>query len=936
MIDSFLRRALSPLVTFREGEAVTGALMFVYSFLVMTAYNNIKPSAASKFIDDLGAGNVPYVMLLAGLTMGFIMNYYSRALGKLPKLWVLPGTQVAIIVLLVAFWFLFKTGQVWVSAAFFFFGRLLLGIFLISQFWTLANEIYDPRQAKRIFGFIGGGAMLGGMTGSGLTALLVKRVGTENLILFSAAILGLCFFLILEIQRRTSPEGGSFRVKGESLGGSEALSMLKSSRHLQLIALVIGFSALGANTLENQLYMASEAEVAGKDSITSFLAGITFYISLIGFVIQIYFTSRIYSLLGIGFAMAVLPASLGGTAILILLYKALWASSVARVTDSALRYSLDKTTRETLFLPLSAELKLKAKGFVDVVADRFIGKGIGSVVLLLAIQWLKLTWWQLSVLSLGYCVLWLVLTRIAKKEYISVFRKSIESMELEPERLTREAGDAATLETLVEELASVDDERVLRSIELLEQLSKRNLITPLLLYHHSSRVRARAIAAVKGAAPDVVERWVPSLEKSMRDEDPDVRAAAVSVLASVRHQDVRDLMRPWVNNGDPRIAATAAVALSESSNENDRTEARRVLERLAGDGRDAMAPARREAARAIARTTDPRFRELLLPLMHDADPGVAKEAIGSARLLGDSDLLFVPTLVSLMRNRRLKNAARETLVSYGEDAIPALTYFLRDDEEDRWVRRHIPGTLARIPSAASVEALVEALGSDDGFLRYKAVLALERIRRESPNLPIPFAPIERLLLKEAARYYRYLGTSYNLFEKGGLPRDAILAQALSEKLSRGIDRMFRLLGLIYDWKDVRAARIAIERGDVRARASAIEFLDNTLSGPLRKMTLPVIEDIPLPEKVRKGNVFLKNRVRGVEETLERLIYDDDPVVATAAIDLVRERKLWSLAPELEQVLQFRDVRDFIVFESVSYALAAYRLKNDEPYPVHPV
>src|SRR3990172_2720060 len=838
MIDSFLRRVLSPLVNFREGEAVVGLLMFVYSFLVMTAYNNIKPSAASKFIDDLGAGNVPYVFLLAGLTMGFIMNYYSRALGKVPKLWVLPGTQVAIIGLLVAFWFLFKTGQVWVSAAFFFFGRLLLGIFLISQFWTLANEIYDPRQAKRVFGFIGGGAMLGGMTGSGLTALLVKRVGTENLILFSAAILGLCFFLILEIQRRTSPEGGSFRVKGESLGGAEALAMLRGSRHLQLIALVIGFSALGAATLELQLYMASEAVVAGEDAITSFLAEITFYISLLGFVIQIYFTSRIYSLLGIGFALAVLPVSLGATAVIILLNKALWASSVARVTDSALRYSLDKTTRETLFLPLSAELKLKAKGFVDVVADRFIGKGIGSVMQILAIQWLKLTWWQLSFLSLGYCVLWLVLARRAKKEYLAVFRKSIETMELEPERLTREAGDAATLETLVEELASTDDERVLRSIEFLEQLSKRNLITPLLLYHHSSRVRARAIAAVKGAAPDVVQRWVPSLEKSLRDEDPDVRAAAVSVLASVRHQDVRDLMRPWVNDGDPRIAATAAVALSESSNENDRTEARRVLERLAGDGRDAMAPARREAARAIARTTDPRFRELLLPLMHDADPGVAKEAIGSARLLGDSDLLFVRTLVSLMRNRRLKNAARETLVSYGEDAIPALTYFLRDDEEDRWVRRHIPGTLARIPSAASVEALVETLGSDDGFLRYKAVLALERIRRESPSLPIPFASIERLLLKEAARYYRYLGTSYNLFEKGSLPRDTILGQALSEKLSRGIDRMFRLLGLIYDWKDVRAGRIAIERGDVRAPPTRTRFLTTPLWGPSQKSPLP--------------------------------------------------------------------------------------------------
>jgi ATP:ADP antiporter, AAA family len=924
MIESFLRRALSPVANFREGEAVTGVLMFLYSFLVMAAYNNIKPSAASKFIDDLGANNVPYANLVAALTIGFIMNYYSRALGKVPKTWVLPGTQATLIATLVGFWFLFQTGSVWVSAVFYFFGRLLLGIFLISQFWTLANDIYDPRQAKRLFGFIGGGAMVGGMAGSGLTALLVERVGTVNLILVNAAILGLCFFLILAIQSRTSPGEGSFRVKGESLGGAEALSMLKGSRHLQLIALVIGFSSLGAATLEQQLYMASESEVGSGDAITSFLAGITFYISLIGFVIQIYFTSRIYSLLGIGFALAVLPVSLGTTAVIILLNKALWASSVARVSDSALRYSLDKTTRETLFLPLSAELKLKAKGFVDVVADRFIGKGIGSVVLLLAIQWLNLTWWQLSFFSLGYCVLWLALTRIAKREYISVFRKSIETMALEPERLTRGAGDAATLETLVEELGSADDERVLRSIEFLEQLSKRNLITPLLLHHHSPRVRARAIAAVKEAAPEIVERWAPSLEKSLRDDDPDVRAGALSVLSSVRQGDVRELMRPYLNDGDPRVAATVAVALAESGSESDREEARRVLERLAGDGRDAMAPSRREAARAIARTRDPRFRQLLLPLMHDADPGVAIEAIRSARLLGDTDLLFVPTLISLMRNRRLKNEAREALVTYGEYAVPALTYFLRDQEEDPWVRRHIPGTLARIPCPASVDALVESLASEDGFLRYKAIVALEKVRRENPELPIPFDPIEKLVLKEATRYFRYLGTDYNLFEQGGLSRDSNLFPALTEKLSRTLDRIYRLLGLAYDRKDIRAARIAIERGDARARASAIEFLDNSLSGQLRKRVLLLVDDMPTSEKVRKGNVFLKNRVRGPEETLERLIYDEDPVVAALAIDLVRERKLWSLAPDLEEVLQFRDANDFVVFESASYALAAYR------------
>ena len=71
------------------------------------------------------------------------------------------------------FWFLFTTiGQDWIAVAFYIVG-LILAVLLISQFWTLANDIYDPRQAKRIFGFIGGGASLGGATGAALTAFLV-------------------------------------------------------------------------------------------------------------------------------------------------------------------------------------------------------------------------------------------------------------------------------------------------------------------------------------------------------------------------------------------------------------------------------------------------------------------------------------------------------------------------------------------------------------------------------------------------------------------------------------------------------------------------------------------------------------------------------------------------------------------------------------------
>ena len=427
MTDSLIRRLLSPILTLREGEGATAVMMFVYSFLVMTAYNNIKPSATGKFITDVGADNLPWVMLFAGVGMGFIMQFYSRLVGKVPRLWVLPGTQIAVVATLVAFWFLFQTGGTWVSVAFYFWGRLLVGIFLISQFWTLANDIYDPRQAKRIFGFIGGGASLGGMTGAGLTSLLAESVGAVNLILLSASLLVVCFFLVIQIQRRSQPkEGCSDQPTKETVGGGEALAMLRQSKHLRLISLLIGFAALGAVTIEQQLNMAAEQFVSNEDSIVGFLAQITFYLSAISFVIQVYFTSRIHRILGIGFALMVLPMSLGATALLILFNPVLWSTMVARITDTSMRYSLDKTTREVLFQPLPKEIKLKAKAFVDVTADRFIGKGIGSLLLLLSIKVFGATWVQLSFLSLTFCVLWLFLAGRARKEYTASFHRSIE------------------------------------------------------------------------------------------------------------------------------------------------------------------------------------------------------------------------------------------------------------------------------------------------------------------------------------------------------------------------------------------------------------------------------------------------------------------------------------------------------------------------------
>ena len=193
-----------------------------------------------------------------------------------------------------------------------------MGILLISQFWTLANEIYDARQAKRLFGFIGAGASLGGIAGSSLLTFATGAFGTNNLLLVSASLLGVAAVLVLSVEARSHVQLSTIAKAGEEkgVGGSEALRMLRESRHLQVIALVIAFGAIGAYLIEQQLNMAAEAFKGRKavDSLTSFLGTVQLYTSIAGFLIQMLATSRIHRLLGIGFALLILPVSLGTSA----------------------------------------------------------------------------------------------------------------------------------------------------------------------------------------------------------------------------------------------------------------------------------------------------------------------------------------------------------------------------------------------------------------------------------------------------------------------------------------------------------------------------------------------------------------------------------------------------------------------------------------------
>ena len=210
--------------------------------------------------------------------------------------------------------------------------------------------------------------------------------------------------------------------------------------------------------------------------------------------------------------------------------------------------------------------------------------------MLVLIQVFELEWRQLSIVSLTMVGAWVYTAIKAKQGYLASFRASIEQQGVVPTEVRLSVADLSTVETLVEELAHPDERRVLYAIDVLDSLDKRNLITPLLLHHESGAVRSRALTALRDARADIAERWVPTIEKMIGDESPDVRAAAIGTLASIRHEETAgSFARSLLEDHDPRIVATAAVVLAGSDDESDQAAAQKALSTLAADTRESAA-----------------------------------------------------------------------------------------------------------------------------------------------------------------------------------------------------------------------------------------------------------------------------------------------------------------------------------------------------------
>ncbi len=915
------RRGLGgPVFGIHPGEGGL-AWLFFFNFLILTTVHFAGKSVRqATFIDSLGAENLPWVYLAVAVISFPVLVVYSRLAGRIQLPMLILASTLLHVVGLVAFFLLFGLGAQWVAVAYYIWLGMAFAI-AVSQFWTYANQVFDPRQARRLFSFIGAGGLLGSVLGGTLAVNVTRALGTRFTLLGAAAVLLAVPLMIVLIERQHKPvaaaPGRSRKHRFEEARGG--LRTLRGSRLLALISLLMLATVTIGQLVQWQFYWYVEKNTSGLDQRTSVIGFAFILMGIVGFLFQLIFTGRIHRVLGVGAGMRVLPGTvvvaqlavvlaIGTTAV----YPLVWLLFLA---EGSLRHSVDQATRELLFLPVAEELRVRAKAFIDVFVQRF-GKGAAAILILVTLELLPPAF--VSGLTLVLAVVWLVLTFQARREYVTAFRDGLKSGTLQPDAVI-DPTDVKTVTTLVQSLGSSDPRKVLHSLDLLGDSGEGRLVPPLLLHHDSAEVRRRTLEVL--AAANRVDA-APLVERAMSDPDAGVRTGAMRTLAVLRGEHAAKLALERIDDPDSHVRATAVASLLGNGDGAVVKRAEAVLAELARSDDPLV---RADTVDALGQVADPIAADVIIAMLYDRDLSVVKAAISAVRQRVErsgANPLYATILISLMGNRRLKHEARTALVAQGENAIKPLVLFMCSPDEQIWVRRAVPKTIALVGAQSGADALLDNLGDGDAMVMSKILEALVYMRMRDPAVTFKRRTITQHLSREAAYYVRLLADLWAVSSLHEARLDGPLAvwkkdgrvptlpqQLLAQRMARSVNNIFRLLELINNPEDVRAAQRSLLSGQPNLRARALEYLDNTLSGSVRRDVFAVIDDAPPEEKLRRAETIFGVEVQSPEQTLERLIHIDprhDPSaigIVLAALYNVWNEEIESLYPVVRSLAE---------------------------------
>jgi AAA family ATP:ADP antiporter len=910
----------------------------------------VKPVRNSLFLVKFGVEKLPYVFVLVALFSALIASVYSKYSRKVKLNYLILTTLLISIACFLIFWLLLHFGYQgdWFLYAFYIWVAIF-GVITGSQFWLLANYIFNAREAKRLFGFIGAGAISGGIFGGYLTKYLAPRLRTENLIFFCAGFLIICIFLLWLLWKKSAHYiygQGTFRQRKAYLSETtdNPVKLILNSRHLSYLAGIIGVGVVVANLVDYQFSAVAFEAITETDQLTAFFGFWMSNLSIASLVIQLFLTSKIMKYLGVSASLFFLPIGLLVGAVAILVYPALWSAILIKMSDGSLKHSINKSGTELLALPIPFDVKNKAKAFIDIFIKN-LAKGFGGILLIALSIGMGFTIRHISLIIIALIVVWIYLIVRVKDEYINSFRLAIEKRTIDIEKQPLNLEDASVFNSFIKVLDGKSERQTLYVLNLLEDVKNKELIPYLkkLIKHPSNEIK---ICILRMALQyDELDLTVEA--RSLIDSnDQTVRIEAIHYLCK-RSDDKILALKAYLSHDDYRVRSSAMMCASrewkESKDFRKEIDMKELLNGLLknlqkkDDDETQKRFIKINAAAVIGEANNSELYPYLNVLLNDKSLDVVQAAVTS---IGQTRAnVFVPVLIAHLDTKQIRKYARESLAKYGEDIIDTLAEHLEDTGEDKKKRLAVPRVLALISSQKSVNLLTKNLGQRYLILRYQIIKALNKIRVKYSVLKFDKQEIKARIFDEIEQYNRILSlwlgqnNAISSDKATGTSRDysdpvqkarKLLSAALEERLDNNLERIFRLLGLIYPPKDMFNAYLGIKSNKSNLRANSLEFLDNILEMNLKRILIPIVETSKAGIQSINTQKLFGFTIPAESECFSLILQSDDNWLKVCTLYLIATLRFNTF---IDSVVKLTDAPDPMVKETAQYCLKRIKISN---------
>ena len=815
------------LLKVKQDERVPVLLLF-FQFFSIVAISITGSSARDAFFLNLfDRSYLPLMFLAIAVTMVVVITVYKRLTDGRDSVQIITASGLLFAVTL---YLIQLRLEGWVIPTLFVWMEVIVSLSIL-QFWMLAGEIFDPRQAKRLFSILGSGGSVAGILAGYSLKPFVKLFGSEKLLYLTIffVLVSLIFANLVRGYRNTADQKKKAKPQPKKAGEK---SKFKFDPYLKSIALLIGLAAFISKIVDYQFKMTAVQAYPVQDDLVSFFG--TYYMVTGGatLIMQFFVTGMVLARFGILAGLLVLPITLALGSTGFFISPILITVFIAKFSDQVFKFSINNASQEILWLPVPKEKKKEAKPVIDS-AVRATLEGVVGVLIFVLVQ-SKLvpvdSLHLLSIIVIFGVAAWVWNSFRLKKGYVETLMKAIEKRQLDLEDVEFDVTDNHIVQTIEKTLRDKDELKQLFGIDLLKTMPlepwKETLAE---MFETGTSTVRRQVLELAGKDSSVLS---DESIKAIGSENSDLSPKAIAFAGVRGLKSLEPQLGLNLTSDNFELRAASAIALLEMECRLKESE-KALYSMLHSSSQEATIAALHYLQEPMGILSD----DLLIQFLEHDHSKIRESALLIAKNRSVEKLLH--PIISNLAFPKTAMQAREALSAYDlDDVFDAFESSLENDKTDFFLQLGIIRCLKHYGDERSARILSSLLRHDKLLFLSETVDSILGVARKN-DLSEELLGEVSVNLKNLARSAYQLKVFSMVLpdDENGL----LLRDHLESDIRRTIGLLLKLGVLKSPNTPIETYIQYLASKDPELVPFVLEFVDTTFSQDDRKYTLPLID-----------------------------------------------------------------------------------------------